>query len=107
MHGPSGVEGLTCPLCLQAADEAKQMVTYKQDYFNSPWNYFDCASIIIIAILFLLHISRLNHQVLKNIGCSAMQHVMISHPFCLAGCMGALAELPQDCVICGGPFMRA
>ena len=39
------------------------MVTYKQDYFNSPWNYFDCASIIIIAILFLLHISRLNHEV--------------------------------------------
>lgn len=47
----------------QAADEAKQMVTYKQDYFNSPWNYFDCASIVIIAMLFLLHISRLNHQV--------------------------------------------
>jgi hypothetical protein len=39
------------------------MATYKQDYFNSPWNYFDCASIIIIAILFLLHISRLNQQV--------------------------------------------
>jgi hypothetical protein len=39
------------------------MVTYKQDYFNSPWNYFDCASIIIIAMLFLLHISRLNHEV--------------------------------------------
>jgi hypothetical protein len=50
-------------LCAQAADEAKQMVTYKQDYFNSPWNYFDCASIVIIAMLFLLHISRLNHQV--------------------------------------------
>lgn len=48
---------------LQAADEAKQMVTYKQDYFNSPWNYFDCASIVIISMLFLLHISRLNHQV--------------------------------------------
>jgi hypothetical protein len=47
----------------QAADEAKQMVTYKQDYFNSPWNYFDCASIVIISVLFLLHISRLSHQV--------------------------------------------
>lgn len=47
----------------QAADEAKQMVTYKQDYFNSPWNYFDCASIVIITTLFLLHITRLNHQV--------------------------------------------
>jgi hypothetical protein len=57
------------PIVLQAADEAKQMVTYKQDYFNSPWNYFDCASIIIIAILFLLHISRLNHQVRGTLLC--------------------------------------
>ncbi len=48
---------------LQAADEGKQMVTYKQDYFNSPWNYFDCASIVIMAMLFLLHITRLNHEV--------------------------------------------
>jgi hypothetical protein len=39
------------------------MVTYKLDYFNSPWNYFDCASIVITAILFFLHISRLSHQV--------------------------------------------
>lgn len=39
------------------------MVTYKWDYFNSPWNYFDCASIVITAVLFFLHISRLNHQV--------------------------------------------
>lgn len=54
-------------LWLQAADEAKQMVTYKQDYFNSPWNYFDCASIVIISMLFLLHITRLNHQVRRRL----------------------------------------
>jgi hypothetical protein len=43
---------------LQAADEMKQIVTYGRDYFNSPWNYMDMASCIIIAMLFLLHTSR-------------------------------------------------
>jgi hypothetical protein len=59
---------------VQAADEVKQMVTYKQDYFNSPWNYFDCASIVIIAMLFLLHISRLNHQVIMRCCCALVWH---------------------------------
>lgn len=53
---------------MQAADEAKQMLTYGRDYFNSPWNYMDCSSCVIIAILFLLHVSRLNHQV----GCTPL-----------------------------------
>lgn len=47
---------------MQAADEGKQIVTYGRDYFNSPWNYMDVASCAIIAILFLLHLSRLSHQ---------------------------------------------
>jgi hypothetical protein len=46
---------------LQAADEMKQIVTYGRDYFNSPWNYMDMASCIIIAMLFLLHTSRCVH----------------------------------------------
>jgi hypothetical protein len=39
------------------------MVTYKREYFNSPWNYMDVASCVIIAVLSLLHVTRLNHQV--------------------------------------------
>lgn len=47
----------------QAADEIKQMLTYRKDYFTSPWNYMDVASCLILAILFLLHITRLSNQV--------------------------------------------
>ena len=50
-------------LVLQAADELKQMVTYKKEYFDSPWNYMDVASCVIIAVLFLLHVTRLSNQV--------------------------------------------
>ncbi|KAI8473405.1 MAG: Ion transport protein-domain-containing protein [Monoraphidium minutum] len=53
---------LVVMMCGQAADELKQMVTYKREYFNSPWNYMDVASCAIIAALFLLHVTRLNHQ---------------------------------------------
>jgi hypothetical protein len=38
------------------------MVTYKREYFNSPWNYMDVASCVIIAALFLLHLTRANQQ---------------------------------------------
>lgn len=38
------------------------MVTYKRDYFTSPWNFMDVASCAIIAALFLLHITRANQQ---------------------------------------------
>jgi hypothetical protein len=51
---------------LQAADELKQMVTYKKEYFDSPWNYMDVASCVIIAILFLLHVTRLSNQVRQD-----------------------------------------
>jgi hypothetical protein len=70
---------------VQAADEAKQIVTYGRDYFNSPWNYMDCSSCVIIAILFLLHVSRLNHQVdssqlLYDKRVDLFLHMFIHHP---------------------------
>jgi hypothetical protein len=61
-------------LILQAADELKQIVTYGRDYFNSPWNYMDMASCIIIAMLFLLHISRCGPQ-----HCTASLWMMSCH----------------------------
>eukprot|EP00878_Enallax_costatus_P041031 GHUV01047478.1.p1 GENE.GHUV01047478.1~~GHUV01047478.1.p1 ORF type:complete len:133 (-),score=20.36 GHUV01047478.1:407-805(-) len=57
---PSPTHPVIC--AVQAADEGKQIVTYGRDYFNSPWNYMDVASCAIIAILFLLHLTRLSHQ---------------------------------------------
>jgi hypothetical protein len=54
---------MCCLLARQAADEIKQMLTYRKDYFTSPWNYMDVASCLILAILFLLHITRLSNQV--------------------------------------------
>lgn len=45
------------------------MWTYKREYFNSPWNYMDVASCVIISVLFLLHITRLNHQASWGGGC--------------------------------------
>ena len=47
----------------QAADEVKQLLTYKREYFNSPWNYIDVASCVMVSCIFVLHLTRLNHQV--------------------------------------------
>jgi len=44
------------------------MWTYRREYFSSPWNYMDVASCVIIGMLFLLHITRLNHQVGLGVG---------------------------------------
>lgn len=72
---------------MQAADEGKQIVTYGRDYFNSPWNYMDLASCCIIAILFLLHISRLNHQLFVIlVALEVLLLCLRSLYFCMVSC---------------------
>lgn len=52
------------------------MVTYKEEYFMSPWNYMDMASCVIISILFLLHITRLNQEVRMTCLFAAAQEII-------------------------------
>ena len=69
----------------KAADEVKQMVTYKRDYFNSPWNYMDVMSCTLLAAIFVLHITRASHQVFVSL--MALQVLLLSLRmlyFCMA-----------------------
>lgn len=68
-----------------ATDEVKQMITYRGDYFLSPWNYMDLGLNVLMMTLFVLHLTRVNYQVFVTL--VAMEVLLLSLRllyFCMA-----------------------